>query len=73
MRDEFSAAVRALRIGPLDGQNALMTTQDLEKIAGLTLEHYNRHAEDFQEGTQRQRRADSPEDHVNLVGCTVIR
>ena len=25
---------------------------DLEKIAGLTLEHYNRHAEDFREGTR---------------------
>ncbi len=26
--------------------------QDLEKIAGVTLEHYNRHAEDFWQGTQ---------------------
>ena len=28
-----------------------LTPQDLEKIAGLTLEHYNRNAEDFHEGT----------------------
>ena len=26
--------------------------QDLEKIAAVTLEHYNRHAEDFREGTR---------------------
>ncbi len=26
--------------------------QDVEKIAGVTLEHYNRHAEDFWQGTQ---------------------
>ena len=26
--------------------------QDLEKIADLTLEHYNRRAEDFWEGTE---------------------
>jgi SAM-dependent methyltransferase len=51
VRDEFSAGVLALRIGPPGGQNALLTPQDLEKIAGLTLEHYNRHAEDFREGT----------------------
>jgi hypothetical protein len=24
----------------------------LEEISGLTLEHYNRHAEDFREGTR---------------------
>lgn len=29
-----------------------LTPQDLEKITGLTLEHYNRNAEDFHEGTQ---------------------
>ena len=29
-----------------------MNPQDLEKIAGLTLEHYERHAEDFREGTR---------------------
>ncbi len=28
-----------------------LTTPDLEKITGLMLEHYNRHAEDFHEGT----------------------
>src|SRR3954468_5482390 len=26
--------------------------QDLEKIAAVTLEHYNRHADDFREGTR---------------------
>jgi SAM-dependent methyltransferase len=46
-----------LRIGRPDGQNALqeaviLTPQDLEKIAGLTLEHYNRRADDFWEGTR---------------------
>jgi SAM-dependent methyltransferase len=41
-----------LRIGPPGGQNALLTPQDLQTIAGLTLEHYNRHAEDFREGTR---------------------
>jgi SAM-dependent methyltransferase len=30
----------------------ILTTQDLEKIADLTLEHYNRRAEDFWEGTR---------------------
>jgi SAM-dependent methyltransferase len=29
-----------------------LNPQDLEKIAGLTLEHYNRHAEDFWQGTR---------------------
>lgn len=29
-----------------------LTPQDLEKISGLTLEHYNRNAVDFHEGTQ---------------------
>src|SRR3990167_8791136 len=28
-----------------------LTPQDLEKISDLTLEHYNRNAEDFHEGT----------------------
>jgi hypothetical protein len=37
---------------PTRGQNARLTPQDLEKIAGLTLEHYNRNAEDFREGTR---------------------
>ena len=30
----------------------MLAAQDLEKVAGLTLEHYNRHAEDFREGTR---------------------
>jgi hypothetical protein len=30
----------------------ILAAQDLEKIAGLTLEHYDRHAEDFREGTR---------------------
>jgi SAM-dependent methyltransferase len=30
----------------------ILAAQDLEKIAGLTLEHYNRSAEDFREGTR---------------------
>jgi SAM-dependent methyltransferase len=29
-----------------------LNPQDLEKIADLTLEHYNQHAEDFWEGTR---------------------
>lgn len=29
-----------------------LSPRDLEKIAGLTLEHYNQHAEDFWEGTR---------------------
>ena len=29
-----------------------LTAHDLEKISGLTLDHYNRNAEDFLEGTQ---------------------
>ena len=29
-----------------------LNSQDLEKIADLTLEHYNQHAEDFWEGTR---------------------
>jgi SAM-dependent methyltransferase len=29
-----------------------LNPEDLEKIAGLTLEHYNRHAEDFWQGTR---------------------
>jgi SAM-dependent methyltransferase len=29
-----------------------MTTEDLEKIAGLTLDHYNRRAEEFWQGTR---------------------
>src|SRR3990172_5369281 len=29
-----------------------LTPQELEKISDLTLEHYNRNAEDFHEGTQ---------------------
>ena len=32
--------------------NMKLDSQELEKIAGLTLEHYNRHAEDFREGTR---------------------
>ena len=28
-----------------------LTPQDLEKLSGLTLEHYNRNAQDYQEGT----------------------
>ena len=31
--------------------NMKLSSQDLEKLAGLTLEHYNRQAEDFWEGT----------------------
>ena len=30
-----------------------LNAQDLEKIAHLTLEHYNRHAEDFWTGTRK--------------------
>ena len=46
-----------MRIGRPDGQNApreavILTSQDLEKIAGLTLEHYNRRADDFWQGTR---------------------
>jgi hypothetical protein len=29
-----------------------LSPEDLEKIAQLTLEHYNRHAEEFWEGCQ---------------------
>ncbi len=29
-----------------------LNSQDLEKITGLTLEHYNRRAEDFWQGTR---------------------
>jgi hypothetical protein len=29
-----------------------LNSQDLEKITGLTLDYYNRHAEDFWEGTR---------------------
>jgi len=32
--------------------NMKLNPPELEKIAGLTLEHYNRNAEDFHEGTQ---------------------
>jgi SAM-dependent methyltransferase len=52
VRDAFVAGVLALRLPPSGGQNALLTKHDLEEIAGLTLQHYNRNAEDFREGTR---------------------
>jgi predicted TPR repeat methyltransferase len=29
-----------------------LSSQDLERIAGVTLDHYDQHAEDFWEGTR---------------------
>src|SRR5258705_636829 len=40
------APARALR------PEMMGSVQDLEKIAAVTLDHYNRHAEDFREGTR---------------------
>ena len=38
--------------GKITTSNMKLNPQDLKKIADLTLEHYNRNAEDFHAGTQ---------------------